>query len=514
MKMNKIKAPALLILSSFLLANCTKLDEKLNSTLTAEQAAEFSSAAGLLKATYDQLQPVMGNEASYWNLTEQTTDELVGPTRGTDWSDNGRWRKLHLHTYDGTHDIMSGVYQNLLIMQYSASNVLNFKPTAQQAAEARFLRAYTMYCTLIGWGQLPFKANDDKSPLPVVLNPADGIAFVIKELNEILPALPAITASGPALANQDAARFLLMKCYLNKGMLINRKAPTFDNADMQQVITLAGQMTGTYSLTDNFFDNFGETNSADSKERIFVLPNGPSIKRTGSNNSAQARINCTLHYAMTPGGWNGFTTLSDFYDKFEATDTRRGGDYPKVTSKTGIKAGLLLGQQYDQTGAEIIDQRAGAPLIFTREVNLVETEKRPITQSGIRVYKITASSQGQADNPTNDIMFFRYADVLLMKAEAQFRSGDAASALAGINVIRTKRGASSLSALTADVILDERARELYWEGWRREDQLRFGTLLKPNQLKPGTSADAFLLFPIPVNDLAANPNLKQNPGFE
>ncbi|MCY7291711.1 MAG: RagB/SusD family nutrient uptake outer membrane protein, partial [Ferruginibacter sp.] len=117
------------------------------------------------------------------------------------------------------------------------------------------------------------------------------------------------------------------------------------------------------------------------------------------------------------------------------------------------------------------------------------------------------------DVPTNDYVFFRFADVLLMRAEANFRSGNAATALIIINNLRTTRGASVLPSLTISNILDERGRELYWEGWRREDQIRFGTFLAPKQLKTGTSSTKYLLFPIPDNDLSANPNLEQNTGF-
>jgi hypothetical protein len=91
----------------------------------------------------------------------------------------------------------------------------------------------------------------------------------VEEINDVLPDLP----DGPITkANKDAARVLLMKCYLNKGTFANRAAPTFDPADMQQVITLADQIinSGKYSFSANYFDNFAPANTTIGKENIWV----------------------------------------------------------------------------------------------------------------------------------------------------------------------------------------------------------------------------------------------------
>ena len=110
-------------------------------------------------------------------------------------------------------------------------------------------------------------------------------------------------------------------------------------------------------------------------------------------------------------------------------------------------------------------------------------------------------------------MIFRYADVLLMKAEALLRTGAAATALPIVNSIRTARGATALGSLTADNLLDERGRELYWEGWRRNDLIRFGKFLGAWQEKAASGSER-LLFAIPNEQLAVNPNLTQNPGYD
>ncbi len=112
-----------------------------------------------------------------------------------------------------------------------------------------------------GFNQLPYREpGGDELALPEVRKGTDAFDYIVSEINDVLPDLP----DGPInLANKDAARVLLMKCYLNKGAFANRAAPTFDAADMQQVITLADQIinSGKYSFSTNYFDNFAPANA-------------------------------------------------------------------------------------------------------------------------------------------------------------------------------------------------------------------------------------------------------------
>jgi hypothetical protein len=148
-------------------------------------------------------------------------------------------------------------------------------------------------------------------------------------------------------------------------------------------------------------------------------------------------------------------------------------------------------------------------LAFTKEVSLRETGDN-LEITGIRVIKYPFDYASAGDQKDNDWVIFRFADVLLMKAEAQMRSGG--DGLAVVNQVRAKRGATALGALTEQDLLDERGRELYWEGFRRQDLIRFGKYLEPWQEK-AASDPRVLLFPIPSDQLAVNPNLTQNPGY-
>lgn len=495
---------------------CTKLDQDLQGEITDDQLGASSDAAALLKGVYNSMRMPYQELSRFWALQEHTTDEVIGPTRGGDWDDNGVWRVLHNHKWDANHQYITNTYTNLGQVVFFGTDLLRFSPSAQQAAEGRFLRAFAMFSMVDGWNQVPYREPGENLLLPPKVRiGTEALDYIISELNEIIPALP--DAPQAYVANKNAARVLLMKCYLNKGTIANRAAPAFDAADMNQVITLADVIINTakYTLADNYFDNFAATNDIKSKELIFTSQN--SHEEAGA---VRTRWRMGLHYNNNPSGWNGFTTLSDFYDKFEASDKRRGDAYPGVTDKTGLRVGFLVGQQFNQDGVAIKD-RKGNPLSFTREVKLLETGNN-LEVTGIRVMKyppdynpdkiLTDPANSDYSNSENDYVFFRYADVLLMKAEALLRTGNAAAGLVLVNTVRQKRGASTLGALTLDVMLDERGREFYWEGWRRQDLIRFGKFLQAWQEKPESGPER-LLFPIPNQQIAVNPNLQQNPGY-
>ena len=517
-----MKKILIIILASSVLTACSKLNEKLGSQEGSISGGGGSvSAATLLAGTYDAMRNPFQGQDQLWCSQEHTTDECLGPTRAGDWDDNGIWRTLHSHQWDASHSFLGNTYRDLGKVIFSSTDLLRVNPSLQQAAEARLLRAMANFAILDGWNQVPYRENTEiASEVPKVRTGTVALDYIVSELNAIIPNLPV----GPAnKANKDAARFLLMRCYLNKAVYANRATPTFSAADMNQVISLADQlMTSSrgYALATNFFDNFAKNNDGISTENIWTAENvGGS-----SSGNVRSRWFCTLHYNQNPSGWNGFTTLSDFYNKFDPTDKRRGGNaYPGMTN--GVLPGFLSGQQFDGAGVALKD-RNGAPLIFTPNVKSVEVNSN-LEVTGIRVVKYPID-YNSGDNSNNDYVYARISDVILMKAEAIMRGGTGTSnptafggalgttAIGNVNVIRThpSRGVSSLTGtLTADMLLDERGREMYWEGTRRTDLIRFGKFLNAWQEKPTVSDAKRLVFPIPSRSLAANPNLTQNPGY-
>lgn len=503
----KKKYIGILLITLFSFSGCTKLDEDLHGQIGSGGVGS-SDVPALLNAAYIAMRNPYYGPYGWWSLQEFPTDEAIVPTRGGDWDDNGAWRALHLHRWESDHTRIHSTFRDLLSVSYVATDVLQYSPDADKEAQARFLRAFAEFSVLDGWGQVPYRdPGEDVTQAPRVRLAQEEIDYLLAELNEISDNLPTDRIDR---ASQDAAKMLLMKIYLNKGAFLNRQSPTFANEDMQEVVRLADEIIsgGKYSLIDNYFLNFAPDNGQATTENIFT---GENI---GGENSANVMTNmwvAILHYNQNPAGNNGFCTLSDFYNKYEESDKRLGGSYPGVTNVSGVRVGFLVGQQVNQRGEDLKDRR-GNPLAFTPEVSIIERDQNHLEVAGIRVIKYPID---YANNSTgllnNDWVFYRYSDVLLMKAEALLRLGQSGEALNLVNQVRTKRGATAFTELNEDLLLDELGREFFWEGHRRTDLIRFGKFLEEWQEKPASDPKN-LVFPIPLNQLG-NPNYTQNPGY-
>lgn len=486
-------------LSLFLVVSaCTNLETDELDSIVIESTGGTTTGdpAALLEAIYKDDMGALTDQANTYALFEHTSDEMIPPTRGTDWGDNGVWRQLYQHTWDPTHGQVLGTWNQLNQRAFKCNQILGFGPTAEQAAQAKFLRAFFMWHVMDLFGQVPFREITEGVDVnPRVLTRSEAFDFIVKDLTESLSGL---ANTGPkaqnSVATQAAANALLARLYLNKAVYTSAvpEGPyTFEKADMDKVIGYANAVTASgYSLEADYFKNFS---TAATKEIIF----------TSASGSPENRYRMTLHYDNKPDGWNGFATLADFYAKFDADDARRGSYPPPDGSEfSGIGRGFLIGQQYNDAGAPVINSRNKQPLAFTPEVPLVGAS----TEQGIRVIKYHPKDKGQ-------YIFLRYADVYLMKAEAIMRGGTSTeTALELVNNLRVVRNADALGALNAAAMLDERGRELYWEGYRRVDLVRFGLYNTTWQDKDNTEAYR-VLFPIPQQAIDSNPNLTQNPGY-
>lgn len=483
-----------------------------------KDASETNSTAvtELLSGAYSGLRDYQPQD-NLFALTEHSSDEVAGPTRGSDWDDAGVWRVLHTHTWTPSHPFINNVWIVAGRNSFNAQQVLCEDAPAEVSAQAVFLRAFSDFILLDNFGVFQRRECGSSFLLPPVpTSRAEAANALIQELETALPDLP--TAGAPTVATQDAARALLMKLYLNKAVYeatdtdgTPQPGPySFSSADMDKVIELADDISaGGYMIDDAYFDNFIPDNGAESSELIFVSENTDGEV----SGAVRTRWHMTLHYNQNPAGWNGFVALVDLYNLFEENDARRYTELPYLTeNNSGINAGFLVGQQYDAEENPLTD-RQGNPLVFTPEFSLLETGTN-LEVTGIRAIKYIPDFPSDDDLSDNDYVFFRYADVLLMKAEAILRGGNSGeTALDMVNSIRMLRGASELSSVDLDELLDERARELYWEGWRRNDQIRFNAFMGTWQEKNSPSDATKLLFPIPAEALSTNPELTQNPGY-
>lgn len=522
---NKIFGAGLLALL-LVFSACTDLEVEEKDSFLRSEAGAFTpltpeGVTATLQSAYADLRDNWGNQENMYALQEVSSDEILVPTRGTDWGDNGVWRALRQHTWDGTHRDILGAWNILNRNVYKLNTIIasNTAATPVQLAEAKFLRAFNMWHVLDFYRQIPLReATDGVDVDPRVMQAQEGFDFIVKDLTEALPSLPATGTGGDRKkGSQAAAHFLLAKMYLNKHVYVGG---TPQAADMTTVIQHVDAIKAVgFKLHDGYFDIFKNANNS---ETIFW-----------TDASSGNRIWGGLHYFQktydkykddpfgenTGGGWNGFSTTAEFYALFEgdansnepgAGQEERRGFVPKKTDwyHAGIGYGFLVGQQYDSSGTAMKD-RPGNPLVYTKEFASTNSLTGNNERQGIRVIKYHPAN-GQANSY---YVLFRYADAHLMKIEAILRGGTSTdNALALYNELRVIRKATPTGAITLDDILNERGRELYIEGWRRNDQVRFGTFSKPFPYM--TIADDHLsIYPIPANALSTNPNLKPNPGY-
>lgn len=508
-----------LLVVAIVLAGCTDLTTTVEDGIGREEIgngdAGISDPAAALTGTYSQLN-AFADQSNMYAMMEHTSDEMMGPTRGTDWSDFGVWRQLHAHTWDPSHAQILNAWNQLNSGVFRASQVIDASAaTPQEVAEARFLRAFFMFYVMDFYGQVPFRETDAApNDVPSVMDRVEAFNYIVADLEAARPDLPGLSSGADAgTATQEAADFLLAKLYLNRAVYTqstpespNEGPYQFDNEDMAQVISLVENLEANpyLELTPYYYDNFHWENTTRSSELVFTIQNEAGSPRASVFN----RYYMTLHYNQTPSGWNGFTTLADFYNKYsdEEADVRVGDVVPEMTDEIGLTAGFLVGQQFGGDG-EPLEDRGGNPLIFTEDVDLFYSNER----MGIRAIKYLVNP-AQTDNLGTDYILFRYADALLMKAEAHLRRGETGPALTIVNEIRETRGASPLASLDEQALLDERGIELYWEGWRRNDQVRFANFTAEWDQKPASDPHR-VLFPVPQRALDTNPNLVQTTGY-
>ncbi|MCL6267594.1 RagB/SusD family nutrient uptake outer membrane protein [Flagellimonas myxillae] len=543
MKRNQIKFYLLSLLSVGAFVSCTDLEIEETDSIISEGFQGLADPASGVEGLYSTVAGQYADQAAKFALDEVTTDAALVPTRGTDWGDNGRWRNLHAHEWNAEATDIVTPFNQWNANQLVASQILDSRsnPSQQDIGDASFLRAYSMYVILDLFGQVPFRDTSlPSSSIPEVLSGQAAVDFILADLDVAINNLPSVAAGSGAdnqTGSKAAARYLKAKLLLNKHIFVNQLTGgggSPEAGDMSQVISLVDEIAAEgYALQSGYFDLFRDSPDT---ETIWWLAAG-----TGN------RIYNGLHYNSTSnggGGWNGFSTLAEYYDLFEGDannnrldsdgnaidgqEERRGGVPPGGTPFTGadqteesddgfelgsnVGFGFLVGQQYDLDGTPLND-RPGNPLVFSREFvdgnganSLINNSER----TGIRVQKYGARYNGGF---TNHEIIFRYADAHLMKAEAMMRSGGDPTAM--VNELRVLRGATALGSVSESDLLDERARELYAETWRRNDMIRFGQYTRQWEFKAANSVgnDKYKLFPIPNPQLLANPNLVQNPGY-
>jgi starch-binding outer membrane protein, SusD/RagB family len=473
-------------LTALSLQSCTDLTEKVYDKI--EDGDFLKNDAQIAAALGPAYGGLGGITWDWFNPNEASSDEMIVPTRGGDWFDNGDWLAYSRHTWTPSHGPINGAW-GFLFGNISTINQLIPKVAANKKAvdELRALRAFYYLSAVDMFGNVPISTEtlNDGATKPR----AEVYAFIEKELLEITPNLP--TTKVYSKINQNVANMILAKLYLNAG--VYKGSP-----EWQKAYDVLNKIIPNYSLETSTLANFTLQNQG-SAENIWVVP---FDSKTAGGLNFQMR---TLHYenqktyGLGNSPWNGFCTLADFYNSFDDKDLR--------------KKMWIAGQQFAASGAELKDAK-GAPLAFVADFKKDQmTDADPEYQiAGVRAQKYEIQRNNPSGDQDNDFVIFRLGDAVLMKAEAALWLGKTGEALAEMNKTRTRAGLAAATTIDKTSLLAERGREMAWEGWRRSDIIRFGTFNTERKFMKNTKD--YSLFPIPQARIDANPKLVQNPAYK
>ena len=496
--------------------SCTDLEEQALDGVIPEGSGGSGASADLLGLVGDVA--ALHNE---WNrnlgVQEMPGDAMAGPTRGGDWDDNAALRQIHAHTWAPDHPWIGATFNVLMTGIYNADLILNDSSQSSDHHAAKLLKAYFYFHMMDKFGQVPYRDSYDDMTLDAqVYTRAEAFAIAVSLATDALSGLPEKVSGGADTPNKDAARMLLAKLHLNRAVFTGEAGATsftHDAADMTAVIDYV-----SHDIYLNDTIPRGTVIGLILIRTIMVLMKLWALKqRTGASDSKGYTgyyWRMGQHYNQTPGGWNGPVMVGEYYDYFlengvaDGDDPRATWSTPEIITMMGNNVGVQRGQIKKPGGTEDVEDRKGNKLIYTKEVPLVVLDPVAIESAGYRTIKYIPDD---FDNANADYAIYRMADAMLMRAEAYLLKNDTANAQLDLDAVRARVGLGSITA-NLDNVYAERARELWWEGHRRTDMVRWGTFLSSKELKPAESDSKYLLFPIPA-DALINPNMNQNPGY-
>lgn len=556
--MKRYRSLFLLLLAALSMTSC--LDEHPKDQL--DEDAIYGSASDIyinaVASLYNYIgganesEGIQGTCRGIYDYNTLTTDEAMIPIRGGDWYDGGLWNAMYQHRWgaddQSLYDTWKYLYKVIVLANKSLDIISNksaLLSAAQQEeyrAEIRAIRAMFYYYAMDMFGRVPlvlssaeqlhsslFQGQTDRSSI---------FQFVFQELQQVLPSLPDQHSNKEGnyygRITQPVVNFLLAKLALNaeiymyddwtqgyasrpKGSDIHFSVPASDaslrNGDKVDCRKLNAWETCIYYCdklaaegyvleSDDSF-NFS-THNETSKENIFTIPMDKNIYTNQFHYLFRS-------YHYTHGGVLGWGSENG---TCATISTMKANHYGEADEDARCKMNFVAGV-VKVDGHELLMDN-GKPLEYQPfEVAQNLTNSKFVKTAGARMakYEVDRTSYMDGKLQSNDIVLFRYADALLMKAEAKVRNGENGDE--ELNRIRARVGMPYRKA-TLDNILEERLLELVWEGWRRQDLIRFGKFTGAYDLRTplqGESSGYTTVFPIPQKCIDLNSELVQNKGY-
>lgn len=478
---------------------------------------------------------LQGTCRGIYDYNTLTTDEAMIPIRGGDWYDGGLWENMYKHTWNANdmylYNVWKYLFKVIVLSNHSLSVIDSHKQllTAEQAekykAEVRAVRALFYYYAMDMFGRIPIVTAYDVKPNQVVQSERSEVfKFIVKEFQEVAPQLADKHANKEGdyygRITRPVVNFLLAKLALNAEIYADDEwtdEKKLDGKDIfftvngnklnawQTCVWYCDQLTQEgYELENDYASNFSVHNE-NSKENIFTIPLDKNLYLNEYHYLFRSR-----HYKHG-GAYGGSSENGTCATVSTVKAYGYGTDHVDNRFKTNFYADTVF------VDGKKIYLDNGKPLVYMPlelKLNLSDSPYKQTAGARVGKYEVDRTAYSDGKQVDNDIVLFRYGDALLMKAEAKVRNGEDGSI--ELNAIRDRVGMPHVES-TLNNILKERLLELVWEGWRRQDLIRFGKYTKAyDQRIPieNENTGFTTVFPIPQKCLDLNKNLKQNKGYK
>lgn len=522
-----------------------------------------------------------GGDDNYNYMSEFTANILFLPGRQGDWVDGGKHQNAFLHRWDPSTDYITNLwndsYSDIALCNASLETLEKIKALKtiedelvdSYVAEVRGIRAFYYMWLVDFYGRIPIVTSSDMGIGDVKQSSrSEAYNFVRDEICDIIPKLvdaksQDVTGEYYARMTKAVAYAMLARLSINaavftqddwtQGQFVGGYAkvePGVTAAGKDAKITVDGKTMNAwetviycqeriqelgYELASNFKDNF-KTGNESSKENIFVEPMDDDVNRT-----SDTQVTRSLHYnhAKTIGfsSWNGTAATIHALNVFGYNEDFEKGIYECADPRfdvsffygpCSVKGTIVNAGVSEDKYPEGIYVGRAARNDFSTDDYSDPLGLYLVKWAGVRIKKYEYDPTTSGQNYFNaDRVIFRYADMLLLAAEAQYRLGNKDKAMALVNEVRQRVGMPSVTNITIEEIINEKIREQIWETMgTRGDQIRTGTFTEPDEDKYEGVKHAVVasdweydnkgyttVFPIPTTVLSLNPNLTQNPGY-